>query len=86
MTNIRRLREGALAAMLATFALQVSGRSAPGFNVVETSIPQMQAAMKAGKTTSHEIVLQYLARIGAYEDELHATVTVNARALAASLT
>jgi amidase len=68
MTKIRRLREGARAAMLATFALQASGKSAPGFNVVETSIRQMQAAMKAGKTTSHEIVLQYLARIGAYED------------------
>ncbi len=82
MTKMRRFGEGALAAMLATLALQASGKSAPGFNVVEASIPQMQAAMKAGRTTSHEIVLQYLARIGAYEDELHAAVTVNSRALA----
>ena len=52
------------------------------FNVVEATIPQMQAAMKAGTTTSHDIVVQYLARIGTYEDKLHAAVSINPNALA----
>lgn len=51
------------------------------FNVVEASIPDMQAALKEGRTTSHELVAQYLTRIGLYEDRLHAAVTVNAHAL-----
>src|SRR5665213_1638974 len=41
----------------------------------------MQAAMKSGKTTSHEIVQQYLTRIATYEDLLHAALTVNPKAL-----
>ena len=36
---------------------------APAFDVFEASISDMQAAMKSGKTTSHEIVQQYLTRI-----------------------
>ncbi|HTK29696.1 MAG TPA: amidase family protein [Vicinamibacterales bacterium] len=51
------------------------------FSVVEATIPEMQAAMKAGRVTSHEIVRQYLARIGTYEDRLHAAITVNPKAL-----
>ena len=52
------------------------------FNVFEASIADMQAAMKAGRTTSHEIVQQYLTRIATYEDLLHAAITVNPNALA----
>ena len=37
--------------------------------------------MKAGRTTSHEIVQQYLTRIATYEDRLHAAITVNPHAL-----
>ena len=51
------------------------------FNVVEATIPEMQAAMAAGKLTSHELVTQYLVRIAMYEDLLHAAVTVNPNAL-----
>src|SRR5262245_54476584 len=54
---------------------------APTFNVFEVSISDMQAAMKSGRTTSHEIVQQYLTRIATYEDLLHATITVNPKAL-----
>ena len=54
---------------------------APAFNVFEASISDMQAAMKSGKTTSHEIVQQYLTRIATYEDLLHAAITVNPKAL-----
>ena len=56
-------------------------KSQPRFNVFEASIADMQAAMKAGRTTSHEIVQQYLTRIATYEDLLHAAITVNPNAL-----
>ena len=52
------------------------------FSVVEASIPEMAAAMRAGRTTSREIVTQYLTRIGLYEDRLNAAVAVNPNALA----
>ncbi len=54
----------------------------PPFNVVEASIPEMQTAMEQGRVTSHELVTQYLVRIGMYEDKLHAVMTVNPHALA----
>ncbi len=51
------------------------------FTVVEATIPEMQAALKAGRVTSREIVRQYLERIGMYEELLHAAITVNPKAL-----
>jgi amidase len=61
-----------------------AARAAPPapFSVFEASIADMQAAMKAGRTTSHAIVQLYLNRIAAYEDKLHAAITVNPNALA----
>src|SRR6266704_337789 len=41
----------------------------------------MQAALKAGRITSHELVQQYLTRIATYEDKLNAIITVNPKAL-----
>src|ERR1043166_3491922 len=55
--------------------------AAARFSVFEASIPEMQAALKSGRTTSHEIVQQYLTRIATYEDLLHAAITVNPKAL-----
>src|SRR5437868_5437196 len=52
------------------------------FSVFETSIADMQTAMKSGRTTSHAIVQEYLNRVAAYEDKLHAAITVNPNALA----
>ena len=51
------------------------------FSVVEASIPEMQAAMQAKRTTSRQLVQEYLARIATYEDKLHAAITVNPKAL-----
>lgn len=51
------------------------------FNVFEASIAELQAAMKAGRTSSHAITQQYLVRIGMYEDKLRAAITVNPKAL-----
>ncbi|HEV8365519.1 MAG TPA: amidase family protein, partial [Gemmatimonadaceae bacterium] len=55
--------------------------SAPPFTVVETSIADMRTALEQKRTTSHEIVLQYLTRIALYEDKLNAVITVNPNAL-----
>src|SRR5215470_12636255 len=55
--------------------------TAKAFDVFEASIPEMQAAMKSGRTTSHAIVQQYLTRIAKYEDLLHAAITLNPKAL-----
>ena len=52
------------------------------FTVVETSIADMRRALEQKRTTSHDIVRQYLDRIATYEDKLHAVVAVNPRALA----
>jgi amidase len=51
------------------------------FTVVEATIPEMRAAMKQGRVTSHALVQQYLTRIATYEDKLHAALTVNPHAL-----
>ena len=51
------------------------------FNVVEATIPEMRLAMEQKRTTSREIVLQYLTRIALYEDQLNAVITVNKDAL-----
>src|SRR5690242_5102073 len=53
-----------------------------GFTVVEASIDDLRRALEQKRTTSHEIVQQYLVRIATYEDQLHAIITVNPRALA----
>jgi amidase len=52
------------------------------FSVVEASIADMRTALEQKRTTSHELVVQYLSRIALYEDRLHAVITVNPRALA----
>jgi amidase len=55
--------------------------AAKPFTVVEATIPEMQAALKDGRVTSRELVLQYLVRIATYEDKLNAIITVNPKAL-----
>src|SRR5678816_2193968 len=51
------------------------------FHIVEATIPEMRAAMASGRLTSRALVSQYLARLGMYEDRLHAAIVVNPRAL-----
>jgi amidase len=60
---------------------QANPRNAP-FSVVEASIADMRTALEQGRTTSRQIVTQYLLRIAMYEDRLHAAITVNPNALA----
>jgi len=61
---------------------QATPRGAPEFPVVEASIADMRTALEQGRTTSRQIVTQYLMRIAFYEDRLHAIITVNPNALA----
>ena len=51
------------------------------FHIVEATIPEMRAALAAGRLTSRALVSQYLVRLGIYEDRLHAAIVVNPRAL-----
>jgi amidase len=71
-----------LALAVGSCASPPSPAPAAVFTVVEASIPEMQAAMREGRTTSRAIVTQYLTRIGLYEDTLNAAVAVNPNALA----
>jgi amidase len=52
------------------------------FQLVEATIPELRAAMDAGRVTSRDLVMLYLARIGMYEDKLHCVITANPHALA----
>ena len=49
--------------------------------MVEASIADMRKALEEGRTTSREIVQQYLTRIALYEDRFNATLYVNPNAL-----
>ncbi len=54
----------------------------PVFDVVEATIPQMQAALADGRVTSRDLVLLHLARIAMYEDQVNAVIAVSPTALA----
>jgi len=63
-----------------TLAMVVPAFSAD-FSVEEASIPEMQMALREGRITSRDLVTQYLARIGMYENKLNAAISVNSEAL-----
>jgi len=72
---------GLLVLLAAHPALAAPKPPAKPFNVVEASIADMQAALREGRVTSHELVQQYLTRFATYEDKLHAAITINPKAL-----
>ena len=58
--------------------------SAPHFQVMETTIDDIHAAMKSGNLTAHDLVQAYLARINAYDKngpKLNCVITVNPHAI-----
>jgi amidase len=73
--------KSALLVLAITVTVSAATKPKAPFNVVEASISDMQAALRDGRVTSHELVLQYLIRIATYEDKLHAAITVNPNAL-----
>ena len=54
---------------------------AMSFTVVEAGIPDLQTALAGGRVTSRQLVVEYLTRIGLYEDQVKAIITVNPKAL-----
>ena len=70
-----------LAAVTADAKPKAVKTAPPPFTVVEASISDMQKALAEHRVTSRELVLQYLVRIGTYEDKLNAAITVNPKAL-----
>ena len=70
-----------LAVALSAQAPRRTGTAAKPFHLVEATIPEMRAAMAAGRLTSRALVSQYLVRLAIYEDRLHAAIVVNPRAL-----
>lgn len=71
----------AVALLTASCGTGAPPSTAPRFEIVEATIPQMRDAMSQGRVTSHDLVAMYLARIGMYQPMLHAAVYVNANAL-----
>jgi Asp-tRNA(Asn)/Glu-tRNA(Gln) amidotransferase A subunit family amidase len=64
---------------------QPPARSAPSFDVVESTIDDVHVALRSGGVNCHDIIQQYLDRIAAYNRQgpaLNAVQTVNGRALA----
>jgi amidase len=56
----------------------------PPFDLMEATIPQIQAGLSAGTVTSRQLVVDYLARIEAYDQQgpaLNAISVVNSRAV-----
>lgn len=70
------LLTGGLASLLKPTA------SAAGFDFVEATIPQLQAAMASGQITSAALTEGYIKRIQSLNPTLHAVIEVNPNALA----
>src|SRR5437016_3275069 len=58
--------------------------SATGFNFVEATIPQLQAAMASGALTSADLTSGYINRIQSLNPTLHAVIEVNPNAVASA--
>ena len=73
------------AAVLAAPAGQAQGRNPAPFQIVEASIDDIHAAIRAGRLTVRELVQGYLDRIEAYDKngpKINSVITVNPDALA----
>src|SRR6184192_2459897 len=70
------LLTGGLASLLRPTA------SAAGFQFVEATIPQLQAAMASGMLTSAGLTMGYINRIQSLNPTLHAVIEVNPNAVA----
>src|ERR1700728_2074474 len=60
------------------------GKKTEPFQIVEATVDDIHNAMKDGELTSHELVQQYLDRIGAYDKRgpnINAIITLNSQAL-----
>src|SRR5262245_2829145 len=73
--------KGLILALAAAVAVAAAPSGPPRLTVVETSITELQRALRAHRVTSRDLVAQSLTRIALYEDRLNAIIYVNPRAL-----
>ena len=72
--------------VIAAFCGPASGATSGGdsFQLMETTIGQVEAAYKSGKVTAHELVQEYLDRIAAYDKQgpnINCVITLNPKAM-----
>ncbi len=67
--------------LAAAFSSCTSPDSGERYDVVEATIPEMQAAMEQGRVTSRALVEAHLLRIALYEERVNAVISINANAL-----
>ena len=82
--GVHRKRHSIPALLLGTLGagwVSCSTETSTGFEVVETTIAEVQAAIRDGTTTCRAVVERHLARIAAYEDLINAITVLNPRAL-----
>ena len=63
---------------------QTTQTQAKPFNIMETTIDEIQAGYKSGQLTSHQVVQMYLDRIEAYDQKgpaINSIITLNKKAL-----
>jgi Asp-tRNA(Asn)/Glu-tRNA(Gln) amidotransferase A subunit family amidase len=73
-----------LAALVAGATVEANAQARPSFDIMESTIPRLQAALAAGVITSRDLVAMYMARIEAYDRRgpaLNAISVTNAKAL-----
>jgi amidase len=64
-----------------TSLLRQSASAAGGFDFIEATIPELQAAMASGQLTSKDLVKGYLRRIGSLNSLLHSVIETNPNAV-----
>src|SRR5881296_516405 len=64
-----------------TSLLRQSASAAGGFDFVEKSIFELQAAMASGQLTSHELTQGYIRRIQSLNPLLHSVIETNPNAI-----
>ena len=86
--GVHRKRHSIPALLLGTLGVgwvscspETNPKTSPAFEVVETTITEVQAAIRDGTTTCRAVVERHLARIAAYEDLINAITVLNPRAL-----
>ena len=84
--KIRKIAAELICALaIVAASLPANAQNPPAsFNVMEATIPDIHAAMKAGKLTARQLVQAYLDRIAAYDKkgpDLNCIITINAQAL-----
>src|SRR5215468_4842837 len=60
-----------------TSLLQRSASAAGGFDFIEKSIPELQAAMASGQLTSRRLTLDYIGRVQSLNPLLHSVIELN---------